>query len=90
MDYKLVYKFLNLIGSPEKVGGAVIKCYLLHVSRIITSTIKDYRGTVIVVSHDQSFMDGIGVSRYIEGIICGNIESSEVNLRRTMCNPTVK
>ena len=33
---------------------------------IITSTIKDYRGTVIVVSHDRSFMDEIGVSRYIE------------------------
>lgn len=33
---------------------------------IITSTIKDYRGTVIAVSHDQSFMNEIGVSRYIE------------------------
>ena len=33
---------------------------------IITSTIKDYRGTVIVVSHDRSFMNEIGVSRYIE------------------------
>lgn len=33
---------------------------------IITSTIKDYRGTVIAVSHDRSFMNGIGVSRYIE------------------------
>ena len=33
---------------------------------IITSTIKDYRGTVIAVSHDRSFMDEIGVSRYIE------------------------
>ena len=26
---------------------------------IITSTIKDYRGTVIVVSHDRSFMNEI-------------------------------
>ena len=33
---------------------------------IITSTIKDYRGTVIVVSHDRSFMNESGVSRYIE------------------------
>ena len=33
---------------------------------IITSTIKDYRGTVIAVSHDRSFMNEIGVSRYIE------------------------
>ena len=33
---------------------------------IITSTIKDYRGTVIVVSHDRSFMNEIGVSMYIE------------------------
>ena len=33
---------------------------------IITSTIKDYRGTGIAVSHDRSFMDEIGVSRYIE------------------------
>ena len=33
---------------------------------MITSTIKDYRGTVIVVSHDRSFMNEIGVSRYIE------------------------
>lgn len=30
---------------------------------IITSTIKDYRGTVIVVSHDRSFMNEIGVDR---------------------------
>lgn len=33
---------------------------------IIISTIKDYRGTVIAVSHDRSFMNEIGVSRYIE------------------------
>lgn len=28
---------------------------------IITSTIKDYRGTVIAVSHDRSFMDEISI-----------------------------
>ena len=31
----------------------------------MTSTIRDYRGTVIVVSHDQRFMEEIGVERCI-------------------------
>ena len=33
---------------------------------IMTSTIRDYRGTVIVVSHDRRFIKEIGVERYIE------------------------
>ena len=33
---------------------------------IMTSTIRDYRGTVIVVSHDQRFMEEIGVERCID------------------------
>lgn len=33
---------------------------------IMTSTIRDYRGTVIVVSHDQRFMKEIGVERCID------------------------
>lgn len=33
---------------------------------IMTSTIRDYRGTVIVVSHDQRLMEEIGVMRYLD------------------------
>ncbi|MBC5622227.1 ABC-F family ATP-binding cassette domain-containing protein [Butyricimonas hominis] len=33
---------------------------------IMTSTIRDYRGTVIVVSHDRRFMEEIGVERCID------------------------
>lgn len=32
---------------------------------IITATIKDYRGTVLVISHDQYFVKEVGVSRSI-------------------------
>ena len=32
----------------------------------MTSTIRDYRGTVIVVSHDRRFMEEIGVERCID------------------------
>ena len=32
---------------------------------IITSAIKDFRGTVIAVSHDRYFMEEIMVNRYI-------------------------
>ena len=33
---------------------------------IMTSTIRDYRGTVIVVSHDRRFMEEIGIERYLD------------------------
>lgn len=33
---------------------------------IITSALKDYKGTILVISHDQYFKDEIGIERYIE------------------------
>lgn len=32
---------------------------------IVTATIKEYEGTVLVVSHDQYFLEEIGVSKYL-------------------------
>lgn len=34
--------------------------------QILTSTIKNYRGTVLIVSHDQRFIEEIGITRVIE------------------------
>ena len=33
---------------------------------ILTDTIRSYRGTLLVISHDESFVDEIGVTRTIE------------------------
>ena len=33
---------------------------------ILTDTIRNYRGTLLVISHDESFVDEIGVTRTIE------------------------
>lgn len=33
---------------------------------ILTSAINDYKGTLIVVSHDQYFLDQVNVERVIE------------------------
>lgn len=34
--------------------------------QILTSTIKNYRGTVLIVSHDQRFVEEIGITRVME------------------------
>ena len=34
--------------------------------QILTSTIKNYRGTVLIVSHDQQFVEEIGITRVME------------------------
>lgn len=34
--------------------------------QILTSTIKNYRGTVLIISHDQRFIEEIGITRVIE------------------------
>lgn len=33
---------------------------------ILTNTIKDYRGTLLVISHDKHFIDQINISKIIE------------------------
>ena len=33
---------------------------------IFTDTIKDYQGTLLVISHDQYFINKIGITRKIE------------------------
>ena len=34
--------------------------------QILTSTIKNYRGTILIVSHDQRFVEEIGITRVME------------------------
>ncbi|MCD8261840.1 MAG: hypothetical protein LUD15_10425 [Bacteroides sp.] len=33
---------------------------------ILTSVVKEYKGTVVAVSHDELFLKKIGIERYVE------------------------